>query len=181
MVFCGRSSWTWIPASQLPQEMHWEWYQKVPSSFSPGSCNLNELWVTDRRGHFVPFRPLRASGSTEYLHDLIHGLYLVLPRKNGCHQVQFHHNRGQRKDIHRWAISPMQQQLRCSIPPCWNVLSIRRPGPDLSRQPEITDLDIVVMTQYVLRFEIPVKVPKLMQVGESGGDFEEDGLDLIFC
>lgn len=37
------------------------------------------------------------------------------------------------------------------------------------------------MTQYVLRFEIPVEVPKLMQVGESGGDFEEDGLDLIFC
>lgn len=75
----------------------------------------------------------------------------------------------------------MQQQLRSPIPPCRNILSIRWPRPDLPRQPEITDLDIIVMTEYILWFEISVEVPKLMQVGESGGDFEEDGLDLIFC
>ena len=64
--------------------------------------------------------------------------------------------------------SPAEEDLRGPVPPRTHIVCVRRPGPDLSRQSEVRDLDEVrAHAQQVLGLHVAVEVAVFVHEGEA--------------
>ena len=64
--------------------------------------------------------------------------------------------------------SPAKEDLRGPVPPRTHIVCVRRPGPDLSRQSEVRDLDEVrAHAQQVLGLHVAVEVAVFVHEGEA--------------
>ena len=75
----------------------------------------------------------------------------------------------------------MKEKLGGSVPSCWDIFCIGRPWPDLPGEAKVANFDVIVVEENILRFEVAMEVPIFVQIGQSSGNFEEDGFNLMFC
>ena len=64
--------------------------------------------------------------------------------------------------------SPSEQDLRCPIPSCADIISVRRPGANFPREAKVCDLyEVGPGAQEVLGLHVPVEVAVLVHEGEA--------------
>lgn len=97
-----------------------------------------------------------------YFVDLVS---LILAREERSEHVELCHDSSKGKDVDGRVVSGRSHEdLRTSVPSSRHVVSERRSRPDLSCQPEVSDLHIVLVDQHVLRLHVPVKEPMFVHV-----------------
>lgn len=68
-----------------------------------------------------------------------------------------------------------EEQFGRPIPSSGNILSERRPRPNLPRKSKIAELDMIIIQENVLRLQIPVEEPVFMQAIEALQYLIDDG------
>ena len=131
------------------------------------SCNLTYSCVTYHTGHLIALRPFALCRRPQQINNLVHGFDFSLSWEERRHHIELHHYACECKNIDMPTVLTVQQQLRSPVPASGYVLCERRHGADFPSQSKVTQLDVVVVTEDVLRLQVTVKIAILVQVGQT--------------
>lgn len=150
-----------------------------------GACVRNEVsqilphlrWevIPARLSQLKPFGPIILGGSSQHFDDFVQLVDFAGSWEEWHLHIQLGHDAAQREYIdRRVVIDRAEQQLWCPVPASGHILREGRSRPNFSRQPEITNLDHIIVDQQIFWLHVSMEESVAVHVSQPTGDLVDD-------